>query len=98
MQYVLQYGVLDIQAMSMAFAVVRVAPLQHMSHRRPPSRISSVSNLIIVGLGAVSGCLSQVLVVQLLRSSASFQDATGGTYQVSGKQAVNKASNLVSSS
>ena len=83
MPHVLQYGVLDIQAMSMAFAAVRVAPWIHMSPHRPPSRISSVPNLIVVGLGAVFVCLSQILIVLLLRSSSSFQNADGGTYEVS---------------
>ena len=78
----LQYGVLDVQAMSMAFAAVRVAPWRHMTAHRPPQRISSVPNLVVVGLGAVFVCLSQVLIVLLLRSSASFKNANGGTYKV----------------
>jgi len=80
---VVQYGVLDIQAMTMAFAAVRVAPMHHMSHHRPPARITTMPNLMVVGLGAAFVCLPQVLISVLLHSRAWFLGGTGGTYQVS---------------
>ncbi len=82
MSCVLQYGVLDIQAMTMAFAAVAVAPIQHVTRHRPPARITTVPNLVMVALGATFVCLSQVLVSALLHSCSWFHGGNGGTYQV----------------
>ena len=82
MSCVLQYGVLDVQAMIMSFAAVAVAPIQHVTQHRPPARITTVPNLVMVALGAAFVCLSQVLVSVLLHSCSWFHGGTGGTYQV----------------
>lgn len=67
----------------MAFTAVMVAPLRHMSHHRPPARISSLPNLVNVALGAVCVCLSQMVIIVFLHSRSWFGGGTGGTYQVS---------------
>ncbi|KAL0044146.1 hypothetical protein WJX82_000539 [Trebouxia sp. C0006] len=77
----LQYGVLDVQAMIMAFTAVAVAPIQHVTQHRPPARITTVPNLVMVALGATFVCLSQVLVSVLLHSCSWFHGGTGGTYE-----------------
>ena len=81
---VLQYFVLDIQAMMMAFAAVVVAPMRCMTQHRPPACISSLPNLVVVGVGAAFVCLSQVLIGVLLHSQSWFCGGNGGTSQVSG--------------
>ena len=79
---VLQYFVLDIQAMMMAFAAIVVGPMRHMTQHRPPARISTLPNLIVVGVGAAFVCLSQVLIGILLHSRSWFHGGNGGTSQV----------------
>ena len=79
----LQYFVLDIQAMVMAFAAIVVGPTKFMTQHRPPARISTLPNLIVVGVGAAFVCLLQVLIGILLRSQSWFRGGNGGTSQVS---------------
>ena len=80
---VLQYFELDIQAMMMAFAAIVVGPTRHMTQHRPPSRISTLPNLIVVGVGAAFVCLSQVLIGILLHSQSWFRGGNGDISQVS---------------
>lgn len=69
--------------MTMVFAAVRAAPLKQMSHHRPPVHIITFSNLVMVSLGAMFVCLSQLVIGILLRSCTCFQGGSGGSYLVS---------------
>lgn len=80
---VLQYFVLDIQALMMAFAAIVVSPMRHMTQHRPPAKISTLPNLVVVGVGAVCVCMYQVLIGIFLHSRSWFHAGNGGTSQVS---------------
>ena len=69
--------------MVMAFAALGVGPLKQMTQHRPPARISTLPNFVVVGLGAAFVCLPQVFITVLLHASSWFHGGTGGTYQVS---------------
>lgn len=80
---VLQYFVLDIQAMMMAFTAIVVGPMKHMTQHRPPAKISTLPTLVVVGVGAVCVCMYQVLIGIFLHSRSWFHGGNGGVIQVS---------------